>query len=151
MTFQPLGSISVGPRDLRVDVGEISLKAGDDTIWLYIQQANVSSPWPYSYGLFSWQSTDGRELGTVKAFGHSEGEVYRLGVGLSPLQRTGRLIFEPRPYNLRWLEAGKERWELQIGYSSGTVSSGNGGVGTFAGGFVNQAGVGLELARVVFP
>jgi hypothetical protein len=150
MAFVSVGSISVGPTDLRVVIGEVLIPPGHDTLWTRVVQSGGESPWPLGFGLLSWQSQAGRELGTAKVFGHHEGEVFRLGVGLSPVERRGSLVFEPRHYNLRWIKGTGERWNLAFEASSG-ATGGGGGAGTYAGGFVNTAGAGLELARVVFP
>jgi hypothetical protein len=149
MAWQSVGSVAVGPNDLRVTVGAVTLAAGADTLWVRCVQQGGQSPWPYGFGLLSWQTTEGRELGTAKVFGHLEGEVFRLGVGLSPVERGGVLVLEPRSYNLRWLRVSGEIWRLGFYVQSGASSSG--GAGTFAAGFVSTAGTGLELARVVFP
>jgi hypothetical protein len=148
MAWQSVGSVAVGPNDLRVTVGAVTLAAGADTLWVRCVQQGGQSPWPYGFGLLSWQTTEGRELGTAKVFGHLEGEVFRLGVGLSPVERGGVLVLEPRSYNLRWLRVSGEIWRLGFYVQSGTTA---GGVSGFAGGFVTTAGAGLELARVVFP
>ena len=149
--WQSVGSITVGPNDLAVTVGAVTLAAGEDTLWIRAVQQGGQSPWPYGFGLLSWQTTEGRELGTAKVFGHIEGEVFRLGVGLSPVERGGVLVFEPRSYNLRWVNLGNP-WSLAFESQSGQGQApGTGGAGTFAGGFVSTLGAGLELARVVFP
>ena len=75
-------------------------------------------PWPWSYGLFTWVTENGRELGTVKVNGVCEGEVFRLGVGLTPEFRTGRLGFTPRNYNLKWIELGNP-WKLTFSFKTG--------------------------------
>ncbi|MFZ9656477.1 MAG: hypothetical protein ACO29V_12550 [Limnohabitans sp.] len=129
-------------------IGTVDLAAGADTLWVRIVQQGGDSPWPYGFGLLSWQSLEGRELGTAKVYGHLEGETYRLGNGLSPVERRGLLVFEPRMYNLRWLKASGAVWNLAFEVESGVTAGA--GVGGFAGGYVSQ-GLGLELARVVFP
>ena len=150
MAFASVGSITVGPTDREVTVGALTLPSGDDTLWVRVVQQGGESPWPYGFGLLYWESSEGRELGTAKVFGHVEGEVFRLGVGLSPVERGGVLKFEPRAYNLGWLKASGTFWSLAFEVQTG-VGAPVGGVGTFAGGFVSTAGTGLELARVVFP
>ena len=102
-----------------IDVGEFSLSEGEDTIWVHMtSQSDGECPWPWSYGLFTWISDNGRELGPVKVNGVCEGEVFRLGVGLAPQFRTGRLGFTPRNYNLKWIELGNP-WLLSFRLSSG--------------------------------
>ena len=127
MAWQSVGSITVGPTDREVTVGTVDLEDGADTLWVRVIQQGGDSPWPYGFGLLSWQTTEGRELGTAKAYGHHEGEVFRLGVGLSPMERSGLLKFEPRSYNLRWLQASGETWYLAFEAQSGvTVPAGGG-------------------------
>lgn len=119
--WQSVGSISVGPTDKAVTVGTVSLEDGADTLWVRVTQQGGDTPWRWGYGLLSWQSTDGRELGTVKAYGHHEGETYRLGVGLPPVERGGVLVFEPRSYNLGWLRATGVVWNLAFEAQSGVA------------------------------
>lgn len=118
--WNPAGSVVVGPNDLRVVIGTVTLAAGEDTLWVRCQQQGGISPWPYGYGLLTWQTTEGRELGTAKVYGHHESEVFRLGVGLSPVERTGMLVLEPRSYNLRWIRTSGELWRLGFHVRSGT-------------------------------
>lgn len=143
-----MAEVAVSFSDLRVDLGEFTIGAAADTIWVKVTQLGGDSPWPFSYGLLSWVTFDGRELGTVKVYGRNEGEVFRLSVGRQPVGWTGRFIFEPRHWNLRWVQAAGADWPLRFEAASG---SSGGGVSSFAGGFVTTAGTGLELARVVFP
>jgi hypothetical protein len=145
-----LGTISCGPTSRRLKVADLTLPEGADTLWVRVAQVGGTSPWPFGYGLLSFQSDSGRELGTVKVYGHQEGETYRLGTGIEPVQRAGALCFEPRSYNLKWLETSGTSWVLSFSFFAGT-SGGGGGVGAFAGGFVDPVGTGLTLARVVFP
>ena len=106
-----------------IDVGEFSLSEGEDTIWVHMtSKSDGECPWPWSYGLFTWTTENGRELGTVKVNGVCEGEVFRLGVGLTPEFRTGRLGFTPRNYNLKWIELGNP-WILSFRLTSGIFNS----------------------------
>jgi hypothetical protein len=148
MAWQSLGSITVGPNDLAVQIGTVDLAAGADTLWVRATQQGGQSPWPYGFGLLSWRTTEGRELGTAKVFGHLEGETYRLGAGLPPVERRGVLWFEPRSYNLQWLKVSGQQWTLGFEQQSGTTAGGAGGV---TGAFATPAGLGLQLIRVVFP
>ena len=102
-----------------IDLGEFSLNENDDTIWVKMTSTSQGEcPWPWSYGLFTWITENGRELGTVKVNGVCEGEVFRLGVGLAPEFRTGRLGFTPRNYNLKWIELGNP-WYLTFSFKTG--------------------------------
>ncbi len=127
MAWQSVGSISVGPTDRLVPVGAFNLGAGDDTLWVKITQTSGESPWPYGFGLLTWRSLEGRELGTIKVYGHNDGETYRLGVGLSPVERAGGLYFEARSYNLRWLRAAGINWDLAFEAQSGVAVPATGG------------------------
>jgi hypothetical protein len=152
--MQSLGSIDVGPSDLDIEIGPVTLPAGADALFVRMTQTYGESPWLFSFGLLSWRTTNGRELGTVKAYPHKEGELYRLRTGLSPVERGGSLWFTPRAYNLSWIKSGHGlglRFEWEAGSDGDGGGGGGGGVSGYAGGFVNTAGAGLELARVVFP
>jgi hypothetical protein len=136
-----------------VDIGEFVLGAQDDTIWIKVTSAPQSGcPWPWSYGLVTWISDSGRELGTVKINGVCEGEVFRLGVGRTPSLRTGRLSFTPRSYNLAWVKLGHP-WTLTFEAVSGVTNGGGGGqtAGAVINSFVDTADNGLSLVRVNFP
>lgn len=135
-----------------VDIGEFVLGDQDDTIWIKVTSAPQSGcPWPWSYGLVTWISDNGRELGTVKINGVCEGEVFRLGVGRAPSLRTGRFSFTPRSYNLAWVKLGHP-WTLTFEAVSG-ITAGSGGDSTpsaVINSFVDTADNGLSLVRVNF-
>ena len=84
-----------------------------------ITQLNQPAEWPWSYGILSWRSASGLELGSTKAYSTQLGEVFRLGVGLPPSDRTGSIWFEPRGFNLGWLKAGFP-WELSFEAQAGS-------------------------------
>lgn len=131
MTWTPVGSVAVGPQDQEVLVGSFSLEFGDDSIWVKVTQRNPPDFWTYSYGLLTWKSSEGQELGTIKVHGDVDSEVYKLGTGLPPTQLTGDLLFRPRSFNRRWIEqAIPPIWELDIEAQSGkTTGGGSGGIG----------------------
>ena len=106
MTWQPVGQHTFVPTDRAVEVGSFDLTPGQDTVWVRITQINEPEYWPWSYGILSWRSASGLELGSIKAYSTQLGEVFRLGVGLPPSDGTGSLWFEPRGYNLGWIKAG---------------------------------------------
>lgn len=146
--------ITVGPTDdYPVDVGVVNLADGDDTIWIKVTSApSGDCPWPWSYGLLTWITDNGRELGTVKINGNCEGEVFRLGVGRAPSLRAGRLSFTPRNYNLAWVQLGHP-WTLTFEAVSGVTNGGGGGsqtIGAVVNSFVDTADNGLSLVRVDF-
>ena len=122
-----LGSKTVKPNDLRVVVGSFSMKEGDDTIWIEVQRTNPGGPWPWSYGILSWQSAFGLELGSVKAYTSNVGEVCRLGVGLPPRSRSGSIIYEPRSFNLAWVKKGNPLTLAFRAASGNTVAATSGG------------------------
>jgi hypothetical protein len=101
-----LGVYTVTPNDLSLVVGSFSIGENDDTIWLEIQKIGTPGPWPWSYGVVTWQTTFGNELGSIKAYTASAGEVFRLGVGRQPRSRTGSIIYRPRSFNLAWVKEG---------------------------------------------
>jgi hypothetical protein len=154
MAFAPVGTIGVSPTDREVLVGDFSLEEGDDTLFLRVTQTSPLEHWSYSFGLLTWRSTGGQELGTVKVFGSKYGENYRLGIGRAPLVRTGSIYFRPRSYNRNWIAIDEPPiWVLEIEAESGkTAGSGSGQrVGLVVNSFVDTSDNGLSLVRVNFP
>ena len=125
-TWTDLGTYTFGPNDLEVNVGPVSLVEDADTLWVRVTQMSGPTPWPWSYGIASFQSLEGRSLGSAKAFGHPSGETVRLGVGLPPLVRDGSLYFEPRSFNLAWVRKGNP-WQLNFEVRSGVTGGGGAG------------------------
>lgn len=114
MVWKLIGSATVGPTDKEVTIGLIEVPP-QDGIEVWVQQTSpVSSCWKYSYGLLWAENAYGRFIGTIKVYGHPEGEAYRLGAGLSASLRSGVLKFSPRLWNLRWFKASGERWSLDF-------------------------------------
>ena len=125
MTWSPVGSVSVGPLDQCVEVGLFSLEPEQDTIWIKVTQTSPPDVWKYSYGLLTWLTSEGQELGTIKVYGDVDSEVFRLGVGLPPSQRNGRFIFTPRAYNRRWISIDNPPiWTLSFEAVSGSSFDG---------------------------
>lgn len=120
--WQTIGELTFTPDDLTTVVGDFSLDADQDTIWIKVTSLSPPTPWPWSYGILSWQTSAGNELGSVKAYSEQLGEVFRLGVGLPPSQRSGRITFEPRSYNLAWIKQGNP-WTLRFEAQSGNSST----------------------------
>lgn len=146
-------TVTVRPGDATpIDIGPATMATGDNTLWVKVTSSSSGDcPWPWSFALLTWVTSEGRELGTAKIFGTCEGEVYRLGVGRPPLERTGMLKLEPRGFNLRWVELGHP-WTLTFEYVSGSV--GGGGtelVGAVVNSFVDESDSGLQLVQVQFP
>ena len=128
MSFSLVGTHVFTPNDTQVIIGSVSLKEGDDTIWVRVTQNQPPGPWPWSYGILGWKSAFGYELGTTKAFAEPDGAVQRLGVGLQPVERSGVLTFEPRSFNLAWIKKGNP-WSLTFEAATGVqVQAGGGSV-----------------------
>ena len=118
-----LGSITVTASDLSVVVGSFSIAEGDDTIWVDVQSESPETPWPWSYGILSWQTSFGREFGSAKAYTERAGEVVPIGVGRQPRSRTGSIIYEPRSFNLAWVKKGNPL-SLSFSVASGVTNAG---------------------------
>ena len=129
------------------------MQPDDDTIWFRVTQTSPNDVWRYSYGLLTWKTNFGQELGTQKVYGDTDSEVFRLGVGLSPLERTGNVLFRPLAYNRRWISIDDPpTWSLTIEAQSGKTSGAGGSqtVGAVVNSFVDTADNGLSLVRVNF-
>lgn len=138
------------PDDLTEVIGSFSLEEGDDTLWIRLtQQSTRTSPW--SYGILSWRSAEGYELGSVKAYGNTDSEVYRLGTGRAPSVRDGVITFTPRGFNLAWIRNGFP-WPLKFEAASGdnAVPTPQPSFGAVINSFVDTANNGLSLVRVNF-
>jgi len=114
MEWAEVGTVQVDATSPELVVGSLTIDSGDTSIWLKAIQTTGQSPWPYGFGLITWRSAAGREMGTAKVWGENLGEVVRLSVGLAPESLTGHVIFTPRSYNLRWIQATAAVWSLQI-------------------------------------
>ena len=145
----PLGTHTFVPTDKEVTISQFDLGLGEDTVWVRITQLNDPADWPFAYGILKWVSASGASLGSVKAFPNRSGEIFRLGVGLSPSDLSGSITFAPRGYNLGWLKAGFP-WELKFEATAATTASefASGVTGSFVD---SLSQTGLELVRVVFP
>ena len=150
--WQTVGTRTFEPDDLSEVVGSFSMAENDDTLWVRITQLNNQPNGPWSYGILSWKTTNGFELGSIKAYGDTESEVFRLGIGRPPYERTGQLTFEPRGFNLGWIKNGYP-WTLKFEAASGITTGGGGGTraGAVINSFVDTADNGLSLVRVNFP
>ena len=151
MSWKTVGTVSVGPSDREVLVGSFSMAdEDDDTIFLRVTQTSPTTPWNYSFGLVTFRSTVGQELGTTKVYGSIYGEAYRLGIGLPPLVRTGNIYFTPRAYNRGWISiADPPKWNLELEAQSGNTTCGGGGDsngGAFGGLLSDTAGALLTYA-----
>lgn len=124
-----------------------------DTIWIDVQSNSPESPWPWSYGIVSFETSFGRELGSTKAYTERVGEVLRLSVGRAPRSRTGSITYEPRSFNLAWIKKG---YPLSLSFSVASGVTQGAPIGPIStgtlGSFVDaDTGSGLQLLQVVFP
>ena len=105
-------------------VTDLALGPDDDTIWVQVTTENSDDcPWPWSYALLTWVSSQGRELGSTTIHGPCEGEVFRIGNGRQPVDRAGSIRLYPRSYNLRWVDLGNP-WTLNFKFETGQMASG---------------------------
>ena len=146
--FVLVGDVTVTPESGTINVGAFTLGAGEDILWVGIQQLSPAGPGPFSYGIVGFKSANGFELGTQKAWPSPDLTVSRLSVGLAPALQTGFITFEPRSFNLAWVAAGTP-WTLRF-YSRGGTSSVS-APSAVANSFVNRSdGGGLRLVQVDF-
>ena len=160
--MKDLGQHTIGPNTETLDIGPVTFEENEQTLWVEVRQVAPAGPWPFSFGLLYFESSDGRTLGTVKAYGHRTGETYRLGVGRPPLVRSGRLKFDSRHYNLGWVKAkSPQTWTLAFSVETGSDSSGSDvpvfgtratlGVLTDAAGAVIDYAITDGVARILLP
>lgn len=103
-----------------VYITDLTLQPDDDSIWVHVTSSGGKDcPWPWSYAVLTWVSSEGRELGSAVIHGPCEGEVYRIGNGRAPLDRTGSIRLYPRSYNLQWVKLGHP-WTLTFKFETGT-------------------------------
>ncbi len=153
MSWLAVGAVNVGPQDREVLVGSFSMEPDQDTLWIRVTQTSPADVWNYAYGLVTWRTSFGQELGSEKVYGKTDSEVFRLGIGLPPLERTGNLYFTPRAFNRRWIEIDDPPiWSLSFEAQSGTtgVVPSPGGFGAVVNSFVDTSDNGLSLVRVNF-
>lgn len=127
MSFAPIGSVTVGPQDREVLVGSFTMEENDDAIFFRITQTSPNEKWNYSFGLVTFRTALGQELGTSKVYGSTYSENFRLGIGLSPVERSGSVYFTPRAYNQQWIRiANPPLWTLEFEAQSGRTAGGGG-------------------------
>ena len=154
MSWTNVGSVNVGPQDQEVLVGSFTMQPDDDTLWCRITQTSPNEVWRSAFGLLTWRTSFGQELGTEKVYGDTDSEVFRLGVGLPPLERTGDVLFTPRSYNRAWISISDPPiWSLSFEAQSGKsgVAPSPSGIGAVVNSFVDTSDNGLSLVRVNFP
>lgn len=154
MPFSTVGQIDVGPLDKNVLVGPFLMEPEDDTIYLRITQTSPADVWNYSFGLTTWVTNQGSELGTIKVYGDTNSEVFALGVGLPPVERYGDIMFTPRAYNRQWISIDTPPiWSLLFEAQSGKAADGPPVFGTRAtlGVLADLADVGVSYAFGTSP
>lgn len=104
MAWQLIGSITVGPNTTEATVGAIEVPTYGG-IQVKIRQT-TPTPFRWGYGLLSYRSANGLELGTIKVWPRTEFSSYVLGARHLVNDNYGVLVFEPRTWNLRWVLAG---------------------------------------------
>lgn len=122
MSWVDIGSLTFRPDDSTTDVGSFLLGEDHDTLWVKVTSETPPTPWPWSYGILGFRTDEGYELGSVKAYSEQLGQVFRLGVGLPPVERSGRITFEPRSFNLAWVRQNNP-WTLSFQAQSGLSSA----------------------------
>ena len=105
MAWTSVGSVTVGPLSQSITFGQIEVPP-QGGIEMQCRQTSADQGFKFAYGLLSFESALGRELGTVKCWPAPVWTSFRLGEGLSAIGRSGSLVFEPRSYNLAWVKAG---------------------------------------------
>lgn len=112
MAWTRIGSVTVRPESDEVVVGAIEVPP-QDGIEVMVRQTSPAQGFRFAYGILSYRSLNGKELGSVKVWAGPDWEAYKLGAGLSALYRSGALLFRPRSVNLRWVKAGFP-WSLEF-------------------------------------
>lgn len=104
MAWQLVGAVTISPDTEEAVVGPIEVPTyGGVEVKL---RQTAPTPFRWGYGLLSYRSTNGLELGTIKVWPRLEFSNYLLGEGLTVVANSGALVFEPRTWNLRWVKAG---------------------------------------------
>ena len=144
-----VGTRTFTPDDLTEVVGSFVMGENDDTLWTRITLLSPATPWPWSYGILGFKTTNGYELGSIKAYPEVESEVFRLGIGRPPYERSGELTFEPRSFNLAWIRNGYPL-TLKFECASGVTTGGSGDIDV-VNSFVRASdGSGLRVVQVDF-
>ena len=123
LEWNQINAVTFSPTDDLVVVGAFNLAEQADTLWIRITQISPDSQNNFAYGIVSWQSDNGRELGSTKAYGTTVGEVYQLPVTKAPGSRQGSIVFMPRLYNLKWIRDNNVSWRLSFEAASGRLNS----------------------------
>ena len=147
--WSSVGTLTFTPDDLTEVVESFGMGENHDTLWTRITLLSPAEPWPWSYGILGFRTSNGYELGSIKAYPEVDSEVFRLGIGRPPYERTGQLTFEPRSFNLAWIRNGYPL-TLKFECASGTTAGGSGGIDV-VNSFVRASdGSGLRLVQIDF-
>lgn len=105
MAWQRIGIVTISPTTDEAVVGPIEVPYFDG---IEVRVKLLSGPYPFQfgYGLLSYRSSNGKELGTIRVWPRNEASDYLLGKGMTCQDTTGSLVFEPRTWSLRWVKAG---------------------------------------------
>ena len=144
-----VGTRTFTPDDLTEVVGSFVMGENHDTLWTRITLLSPAKPWPWSYGILGFRTSNGYELGSVKAYPEVDSEVFKLGIGRPPYERTGELTFEPRSFNLAWIKNGYPL-TLKFECASGTTGGGSGGIDVVNSFVRSTDGTGLRLVQIDF-
>lgn len=105
MAWRRIGQVTVTPETEEAVIGPVEV-AGEGGIEVRVRELTPYRGFRFGYGLLSFVSPLGRELGSIKVHPKQSSEDYRLGAGLTCQSRYGNLTFSPRAWNLRWVRAG---------------------------------------------
>ena len=144
-----LGTRTFTPDDLNEVVGSFVMGENDDTLWTRITLLSPTGPWPWSYGILGFRTSNGYELGSIKAYPEVASEVFKLGIGRPPYDRAGQLTFEPRSFNLAWVKNGYPL-TLKFECASGVTAGGSGGIDVVNSFVRSTDGTGLRLVQIDF-
>lgn len=104
MAWQYIGNAIFGPDDSLLTVGSIEVPTyGGVQLKVLL---NTPAPFQFGYCLLSYQSSYGRELGTIRVWPRGQLTSYYLGAGMTVVDNFGSIVLEPRTWNLRWVKAG---------------------------------------------
>lgn len=104
MAWTEVGTVEIGPTEDLAVVGSVEVPATGG-LRIRVQQM-TATPFRWGFGLLSYQSSAGLELGTIQVYPRTIPTSYLMGAGMTVEDTTGQLIFEPRTWNLRWVQSG---------------------------------------------
>lgn len=117
MSYLIIGAATVTAETDRVSIGSFSGDLVNGQLLLKISTVFPSDMSGLAFGIVSFLETASnvRVLGDTRYYPKPEPTVISLGYG-NRASVTGTLIFEPRPYNLRWLTAayGPKSWTIFV-------------------------------------